>query len=120
LVIKCLWFGLFGLRGLLGLCVFLQGRFYANLGDDDRIASVSGSQLFRAIYDRDLRNASHLALLLWECPQDKWCAGVTIDVFTVAKGSFKPCDLQAGRCLLIRNEFLLQHSAVRSISLGVI
>ena len=61
-----------------------------------------------------------LTLLLWECPQDKWCAGVVIEMITAAKGPLELCDLEARRCLLIGNELLLQHIAVRLISFGVI
>ena len=46
--------------------------------------------------------------------------GVTIEVITVAKRPLQLCDLEARSCLLIGNQLLLQHSAVRLIGIGVI
>ena len=66
-MIKCLWYSLFGLLGLLGLGVSLHRGFSWSLRDDDRVAHISGSYLFWAIYDRDLADASHLSLLLRDC-----------------------------------------------------
>ena len=53
-MIKCLWYSLFGLRGLGGLSVFIRRGFSWSLRDDYRVAPISGSHLFRTIYDRDL------------------------------------------------------------------
>ena len=67
-MIKCLWYSLFDLRGLRGLSVFIRREFSWSLRDDDRVAHISGLHLLWAIYDRDLADASHLILLLRDCP----------------------------------------------------
>ena len=56
-MINCLEFALFSRWVIRCLPYSLHGRFCANLTDDDRIAYVSGSHLFWAIYDRNCHNA---------------------------------------------------------------
>ena len=70
MVIKCLWFGLFSLQVIHGLRVFLHGRFWVNLKDDDRIARVSGSHLFGAVDDRNFRNGHTKPLALGVPPTE--------------------------------------------------
>ena len=96
MVIKCLWYSLFGLRGLLGLGVFIHREFSWSLRDDYPVAHISGSHLLCAIYDRNLTDASHLILLLrdcspqeplrlCECPQWKRRASIAVEVIVGAK-----------------------------------
>ena len=96
MVIKCLWYSLFDLRGLHGLSVFIRREFSWSLRDDYRVAPISGSYLFWAIYDRDLADASHLSLLLRDCspqkplrlrewPQWKRRASIAVEVIVGAK-----------------------------------
>ena len=131
MVIKCLWYSLFGLRGLLGLGVFLHRGFSWSLRDDYRVAHISGSHLFQAIYDRDFTDASHLILLLRDCPpqeplrfrersQWKRRASIAVEVIFGVKGSLKLGDLEAGASLLVGNQFLFQHCAFRWVCFGVI
>ena len=65
-----LWIGLFSLQVIRGLRVFLHGRFWVNLRDDDRIARVSGSHLFGAVDDRNFRNGHTKPLALGVPPTE--------------------------------------------------